>query len=406
MDSKYIKELDEKLTIDGSESVLIQDNDGTKQLNINTLINTVNNNIDLNNYATKIYVDNSINNIDLSTYATKTYVNDIVNNLNNLNNGVVDIVSLNKENEPFVINSAYGRIPKYGDPTPLEFVHFSDIHKQQDLWNRIMDYINYYQNYINFGIHTGDYCGENLDDYIDLFAKGTICAKPIFNCLGNHDIYNNDGIAIKKNSYNKIFNHRSDWNATFMTGTDYSMTYYIDFPDSKIRLIVLNCYYDIDVQCTWLLTKLNEAKSLGYHVATFTHEKTNTFTRRLDTPFNTIDDDYLGKTVLKFDSVIGNWIKNGGIHVANFCGHEHTDCIGYTTNGVLNICIESSTDNRYWIDANRMKGTKTYDCFNVVAIEQGTGVLKIIRIGNNSNHYLMEKKVLCYDYINKKIISK
>ena len=61
MDSKYIKELDEKLTIDGSESVLIQDNDGTKQLNINTLINTVNNNIDLNNYATKIYVDNSIN---------------------------------------------------------------------------------------------------------------------------------------------------------------------------------------------------------------------------------------------------------------------------------------------------------------------------------------------------------
>ena len=45
---------------------------------------------------------------------------------------------------------------------------------------------------------------ENLDDYIDLFAKGTICNKPIFNCLGNHDIYNNDGIAIKKNSYNKI----------------------------------------------------------------------------------------------------------------------------------------------------------------------------------------------------------
>ena len=41
MDSKYIKELDEKLTIDGSESVLIQDNDGTKQLNINTLINKI-----------------------------------------------------------------------------------------------------------------------------------------------------------------------------------------------------------------------------------------------------------------------------------------------------------------------------------------------------------------------------
>ena len=43
MSGKYIKELDKKPSIDGSESVLIQDDEGAKQLTITTLINTVNN---------------------------------------------------------------------------------------------------------------------------------------------------------------------------------------------------------------------------------------------------------------------------------------------------------------------------------------------------------------------------
>ena len=49
MNGKYIKELDKKPSIDGSESVLIQDDEGAKQLTITTLINTVNNNIKNNN---------------------------------------------------------------------------------------------------------------------------------------------------------------------------------------------------------------------------------------------------------------------------------------------------------------------------------------------------------------------
>ena len=59
----------------------------------------------------------------------------------------------------------------------------------------------------------------------------------------------------------------------------------------------------------------------------------------------------------------------------------------------------------FWIDGKRVEGTKTYDCFNVISVEQGTGMLKIVRIGNNYNHYLMDKTLFCYDYINKNIIS-
>ena len=60
MSGIYIKDLDKKNNIDGTESILIQDSNGTKQLDINTLLNNNNNNadIDLSDYATK----NDLNN--------------------------------------------------------------------------------------------------------------------------------------------------------------------------------------------------------------------------------------------------------------------------------------------------------------------------------------------------------
>lgn len=41
---------------------------------------------------------------------------------------------------------------------------------------------------------------------------------------------------------------------------DYSMTYYRDFPESNIRLVVLDMYFDIDIQCAWLRDILRDAR--------------------------------------------------------------------------------------------------------------------------------------------------
>ena len=237
------------------------------------------------------------------------------------------------------------------------------------------------------------------------------CKKPVFNCVGNHDIYSDrQGTkGLKETAHRLLFNHSENWNVVFMD-VAHSMTYYKDFPNSKIRFIVLDYYYDIDAQCTWLLERLNGAKSLGYHVVTCMHEMTNVITNKLDTTFQTIDNfESLGgnkHSISKFDKVIGDWIKTGGVHIANFAGHEHSDFIGYTDNGVLNVCVQAGTDNIVWTDGKRVKDTKTYDCFNVVSVETTTGVLKLVRVGNNSDHYLREKKVMCYNYINKMMISK
>ena len=323
-----------------------------------------------------------------------------------------DIVYLNKDVEPFVIQASEGLGRQF--PTKnkvLTFAHFSDIHTRQNLWSRIMKYVNHYSSYINFVIHTGDYVGANQASYVDLYGSGIACVKPVYNVVGNHDTMDTDNVYKSDKAHVKslLFNHMDNWNVTFME-LDNSMTYYKDFEESKIRMIVLDYYYDIDAQCTWLTERLNEAKNLGYHVATFMHEMTNPIINKLDTTFQTIDNfESLGGNVMsksKFDKVIGDWIKAGGVHIANFAGHEHSDFIGYTENGVLNICVQTATDDIIWTDAKRVTGTKTYDCFNVVGIETTTGVLKLVRVGNNSDHYLREKKVFTYNYINKRIITK
>ena len=326
-------------------------------------------------------------------------------------NEATDIITLNKDVEPFVIQASEGLGQMFTDKTkPLVFTHFSDVHTKQELWNRIMEYNNYYSDYLKFSIHTGDYCGGNRLSYIDLYANGKPCLIPVFNCVGNHDTYLTDNSkGDKKTTHDLLFNHSIDWNVVFMDINN-SMTYYKDFANEKIRFIVLDYYYDIDEQCTWLLERLNEATALGYHVITCMHEMSNQIINKLDTTFQTIDNfELVGGnkySISKFDKVIGDWIKHGGVHVANFVGHEHSDFIGYTENNVLNICVQCATDNNIWTDGKRVQGTKTWDCFNVVSAETSTGTLKIIRIGNNSDHYLREKKILSYNYIDKRIITK
>ena len=326
-------------------------------------------------------------------------------------NEATDIITLNKDVEPFVIQASEGLGQMFTDKTkPLVFTHFSDVHTRQELWDRIIEFNNYYSDYLKFSIHTGDYCGGNRLAYIDLYANGNSCVIPVFNCVGNHDTYLTDNSkGDKKTTHDLLFNHSIDWNVVFMDINN-SMTYYKDFANEKIRFIVLDYYYDIDEQCTWLLERLNEAKALGYHVITCMHEMSNQIINKLDTTFQTIDNfELLGGnkySISKFDKVIGDWIKHGGVHVANFVGHEHSDFIGYTENNVLNICVQCATDNNIWTDGKRVQGTKTWDCFNVVSAETSTGTLKIIRIGNNSDHYLREKKILSYNYIDKRIITK
>lgn len=330
------------------------------------------------------------------------------------------VVELNKDVESYVIQTTAPRNIHIDDatkPKPLSFIHFSDIHTRQPLWNRVVEYGNKYKDYIDFIIHSGDYVGAYQAAYVDLYANGVHSEIPLYNVVGNHDTYLNasGSLAAKSTTYSLIFNHRTGWDVTSFMSGDYSMTYYKQFTDSNVWVFVLDNYYDQDAQVAWLAERLNNAKNAGAHVITIMHEVSRRIVNKLDTGFQTLNNyESVGgnggnaqgvERISPFDAVIANFIQNGGIHVANLVGHEHTDMIGYTSTGVLNIAVESATDDIVWCDARRVEYTKTWDAFNVFTVNVNTGTFAIVRIGDNSDTYGRPRNVLCYDYINKRIIT-
>ena len=338
------------------------------------------------------------------------------------------IIEQNKDVEKYVIQAGRARVAHYfakmyGDKfVPLTFVHLSDIHAHKDCWDRMVQYINYYSDYISFGIHTGDYCGGTQAVYCDMYEECTKCVHPIYNCPGNHDCVTPEDIwtepAKKENVYKLLYNHTENWDVKFFE-CEHSMSYYKDFEESNIRLIVLDLYYNVWETRVWLRNLLQEAYDKGLHVMTAMHEPTNYVEEDFGVIFNTMDDyksalkQYeLDRTEVSFDhrdrvtfeDIIEEFIKKGGNYVCNLAGHNHHDEFGLTQKGVLNVVVENANDWDKLGDANRVLGTKSYDCFNVVAVDTDMGLLKIIRIGSNVDHYLREKNYLCFDYINKKVI--
>ncbi len=326
------------------------------------------------------------------------------------------IVQLNKDVEPYIIQAAYGRsqhfeTKEYDHYDPLTFIFTADMHAAIDNWNRMVQFTNYYSQYIDFGIHVGDYCGGNQGEYVDMYNEGTKCNIPIFNLPGNHDTMpegsNLQSTASKQSVFEKLYNTSDEWGVTFMEG-DYSMTYYRDFPDSNVRLIVLDLYYDLDEQKVWLKDILSDAKANGLHVLTAMHEPSDRIAYPENTNFHSINDWELlsrqGKSI--FEDIIADFKAGGGIHIANLAGHDHHDSFGYTALGVLNIVVETGKGSFLtWSDANRVDDTRTWDSFDFVAVDTDTGTISLVRIGNNVDNFMREKTPLCYDYINGRIIS-
>ncbi len=339
-----------------------------------------------------------------------------------------DIIELNRDVEQFVIQASVPRSKKkfgeaFGDKyIPLAFAHTGDVHAVPEIWDRMVEYVNHYRDYLSFAICTGDYCGGSQKTYTDFYAACTPCERPFYNCVGNHDCYSGEGawsLGPKEVTHDLLFNHKGDWDVTFMD-CPHSMSYYKDFPDSNIRLIVLDDYYHIDEARVWLKGLLDDAREKGIHVITAQHEPTNFITQPLDVTFHTLDPyveramkresarqnsvfDYMGRPL--FEDLIVDFIRSGGVFVCNFAGHLHIDLCGYTDAGILNVVVPSGTTWDKNSDLKRVRGTKSMDCFNVVAVDTDLGLLKLVRVGANVDHYLRKKTALCYDYVNKKVIS-
>ena len=340
-----------------------------------------------------------------------------------------NIIELNRDVEPYVLNAARPRSPHsfkelYGDKfSPIAFVHASDNHARPELWDRMVQYINHYSDIISFAVHTGDYCGGTNALYADMYKDCTPCVHPIYNCPGNHDCVTGENIwttpCDKSLVHSLLYNHTENWNVNFCD-CEYPMSYYRDFKESNLRLIVLDLYYDVWTTRVWFKKILDDAKEKGLHIITAMHEPTDYIVESFGVNFHHYDDY---ETVFKkfetnresfsfdhrdrvtFEDIIEEFINNGGHYICNLAGHDHIDSFGLTKRGVLNIVIQNGTDWDVLGDCSRKEGTKCHDCFNVVGIDTDMGLLKLVRIGANTDIYFRNKNYLCFDYINRKVLS-
>ena len=328
--------------------------------------------------------------------------------------GMDDMLTINAD-KIADIHQVFGGRPTLVGTTDhvLSFLWFSDIHKEQKQWDRAVQLANYFSSKFAFAIHTGDYVGSDQSSYEQLYQNGVAPKIPLLNVVGNHDVYTNFANktkATKSATKAIVMPDTSNWGVTWGSGDD-AMNYYKDFATEKVRLIVLDLYYDIEAQETWLANLLAEAKTLGYHVLTAMHETSRPIVAWSDNTFNSKDAvaltaGNLNHSATTFDAIIGDFIDGGGVHIANICGHEHADFMGKSNHGVLNIVIGSQ--HGYFADASdsyRIKETVTEDLLNCVGINKNLGIIKIARIGANVDHYMRGRNVLCYDYINDIVIA-
>ena len=355
--------------------------------------------IDPNDFAEKVVIDTKVYSEIKSAF------------------GNSEISRLNKPVEQMVYNLAKGRAAVFGDDyTPLEFIHFSDVHQASDLWKRICDYMDEYHNQIPFALHTGDYVKASELQYTDLYAVQSPENGYILNCVGNHDTYaDNAGTTIEPAStvYSRLFNHISDWGVTFGTATN-AMYYYKDFENEGIRLIVIDQYYWDDAENTWFRNLLDDAITNDLAVITAGHvcSAPLPMNKRVNCTFTTYDAWNQGVSELVivqnpgFDDILKDFVDAGGEFICHLSGHFHHDILGYTENDILNVVIECATnDHAGWCDSERIFGTKGYDCFNIVSVDRSLHTIRLVRVGNSFDFYGREKNVLCYDYLNKQVIA-
>ena len=54
--------------------------------------------------------------------------------------------------------------------------------------------------------------------------------------------------------------------------------------------------------------------------------------------------------------------------------------------------------------ADRSADSDARFCANYYSVDTQNGLFKIVRVGLSRDRFLVEKNVLCYDYVNRKVI--
>ena len=299
----------------------------------------------------------------------------------------------------------------------------TDIHGCQNNLQRYMDFTNEYVSYIDDMLCLGDTIMDSWVNTMDFFnnVKGS---EKILLTIGNHDTCDRTQNPVVwhqyagKQAYDRYFApYIANWKVVQPenAATNGYCWYYKDYNTAKVRLIVIDCMYMFkdteQAQLQWFTGVLTDAKEKGLSVVAAKHYPFNVVQDKDKNTFNSLDySSYDGnsKSSMKgFLDAIETYISGGGEFICWLNGDSHYDFQGLITDypNQYAIAFENAGASSTWNDSVRIVGTKSQDSFNFVTFDTNTKLIKVVRVGNNSDRYLRHKNYICYDYKNKKIIT-
>nr|DAI26896.1 MAG TPA: metallophosphatase domain protein [Caudoviricetes sp.] len=323
----------------------------------------------------------------------------------------LDIVALNGENE--ITNKLLQlrrhlnmNISGASGLMPVVLLWFSDIHSDKVQFKRIMQFYERYKTYINGILCTGDMVFDSLKDDYSYLGNDL---KKLMMTLGNHDIARtawNDQTVTAEEDYNIFIKPFVD--AGLVDNSTVNKCYwYKDYPTQKLRLIGLDALHWDEAQKNWLETALNDAKNKGYSVVCANHFFGGRNRTHIECAFDNVQKLSEGDASINAEApaTIQKFIDKGGDFVCWLSGHTHRDYVYYLTDypKQMGFTIDCATCSNGVTDEERENGTKSQDCFNLIAFDTTRKLVKIARIGSDRDSLLRKKDTICINYQTKKI---
>jgi predicted phosphodiesterase len=305
-------------------------------------------------------------------------------------------------------------------PNSVVLAHISDIHGNWANVSRFLEFCNYYSDYIDEKIQTGDlvrqYYTNSISGYTTIEG-----AENIIGVIGNHDTYHSGGTWAQHaglDAYNKfIAPFISNWNVVqpANAAVDGKCYFYKDYTTQSLRLIFTDGMGWNADQNTWLADTLEDARTNEYDVMIVTHFAGNNPVATKDDPafdiptanwqttytIGTSASQIYGYNANLYQMMdrVDEFITAGGVFVGYLQGHYHKDFVAkvhrypnqmiYSIGGSLMEPVG---------DYDHETGTKMQDEFEIVGIDTYSKVIKLFKVGANIDRFGTVKNSIAVKY--------
>lgn len=294
----------------------------------------------------------------------------------------------------------------------LSVLHFSDIHADFVNLQRIIKFKEYFKDYLDIAINTGDTVNQYASDGFTFYSQSD--TADIWNVIGNHDTRTSAswigfGKVNTYNTYIKPF--ISKWGVVQPDGADEGKSYYYkDFDGKNIRIIVVDVMNYDDTQNLWFVNLLTDAKTKNLPVIVAAHYPPGGV-NGLDCNWSSIDYknipseslvDYYNPSFKIAAAEVQDFISSGGKFVCWLGGHTHTDIVGLLDGYDNQLVILADTAQKgTLLESPHIVDTKSQDSFNILTFDTNKGYIKMFKVGCEFDNKLRHRESLCIDYINK-----